>query len=704
MPDFIINIRGESGDALRQANRLLDVYDRIDRRVQAMGNSTAASAQQGAAAQSRAARQASDAQAREAQRAADNAERWVAREYRDRVKYEQQKQREIQRTTDRASRDAQKMADDQAREAKRAADAQGREAQRQADNAERWQAREYRDRVRFEQQRQREAQRTTDRAAREAERRAEAEKRAFEESTSGAEMFQNAVTGLAGAFASMISVDAVLGEIGDSFDRVQRTIVESAKFVNDYREALLELAALKGRMGGTGEEVVENLRFRAQTLQTADAAAEFQLAALGSGEAAIDKGGVEKFISRTEFDKLMVLAGSMQAVEKGDAETYGALAGQVPTLMGKHVTGEEAFAKMSQFYKILQPGGSTFSSGVGQFLKNAPYSQLFNDPAEMMAVQSAFSVQNREGAGEQVQQFLRATVGGLGRMRGVQVEGDSQKVGQYLGGLGATDQMSPVQIGKLIAQDFRNQQASAATQGKKFNAMQYLLHQGYGNQEDRLSLMAFAELINSGTYSKTFEPLAQTMPSVDEAMAPIRRFQGADPAALMRRAGLSEELAKTGIGAGPNEYMQAIQRQAFARMQGRGDISGTYEETMQAPFWDIFAAGRQRDVSSEAMSMLTEEATRVGVSPGEGQMALAGTPDQMAQQYYDLATKIGQAGGNILPGSEELMKKMEQVMESTNRMTEAIADAQERARGGGQKAVPPAVPPPRKPPNWKDRP
>lgn len=715
MPNFEINLTSTNQAAIAPARQYLDLLKQITAEAAKVdktwaqtatrtatshrrsGQTAAQEAKKAADQMAKEAKRAADQVAREAKRSADariredqragqNADRWVAREYRGRVDAERRKQGAIEATAAR----------------------QERESSRAAQNAEKWVGREYRDRVRFEQQKQREA----DRATRAAEKSAQREAAAIERANQKAGAFATTLQNVAGTFLGFVGFQAILNEIGGSFERAQNAAVNAAKFVGEYREALLELAALKGRLGETGPELQENLQFRAQTLQTREAATAFQLTALGAGEAGIDKGGVEKSISEDEFKKLMVLVGSMQAAEGGAAETYGALAGQVPMLMGRHTTGEESFRKIGQFYNILKPGGSTFSGGVEQFLKNAPYAQLFEDPAQMMALQSAFSIKNRGGAGEQVEQFMRATVGGLGRMRGVQVEGDSEKIGEYLKNIGATDQMTPVDIGKRVAADFAQQRTASAAKGEKFNPMSYLLHHGYGNQEDRMALMAFSDLMSSGVYEKTFEPLTQAMPTAAEAMQPIRRFQGADPAALNRGAELALELAKVNVGVGPREYAEQMYKVAFAQMKSEpgSGITGEYEDVMSPNSWNPFDWNRQMQVRDRAAGNLMTEARRVGVEPGIGVGEIAGAlgPEGHAAMMYRLSARVGERGGDILPGMAELLTQMQATTSSVNALTKQIADAQQVAAAGvgpgGANVAPPPVQPPRQPPGWRDRP
>lgn len=518
-----------------------------------------------------------------------------------------------------------------------------------------------------------------------AEEAAEAEAKGWASTRSAASSASQAVAGFAVQMLGLNSATAIVGTIVDGFKAAQKSAYDAGKMVGDYRQALLELAALKGRLGDTTGALGEEVAFRAKTLQTAEGARQFQEAALGVGQASIDAPGRPGLIAPEEFTRAMELAGSFQAAEGGSAEAQGRLIGQVPALLGRRTTGEEAFRREQQLYNIFQPGGATFSSLSSQYLKNAPLvtSGVYGKPergmSEMAALLSAFSVTNPEGAGENVQQFTRATVAALGRMRGVQVMGESEKQAEYLKRLGATDQMSPIEIGKRIAGDLAKQETGAAGRGERFNAYSYLQHKGYGSIEDINALLGFSGLMKTGQFEGTFEPLAGKVPTAAEAIAPVERAQRTEPALQRRRSELAGEASKIAVGAGREEYWQNLFRMGFERLKARGTVAGEAADFQNA--WDIdpreIIFGTRRKTEMEAQRTIVEEANRVGV-PGSEIPALTergphgtSTPRFVGREaLYELSRKITARGGNPLPGLEDVTEAAERQLGEAKRFEE----------------------------------
>lgn len=477
--------------------------------------------------------------------------------------------------------------------------------------------------------------------------------------TTGAASSLYQVLGSVGAqFGFMALAQQGIGLIAQSFRDMATGVYDANVALGEQREKLAELAALKGLLGMSTEAMRQDLGFRAETLQTAADARLFQESALGAGQSGIDAtdaltGKVTKrnFIGQSEFDKLMVQAGKFQSVEGGDATAEGKLAGMMPMLMGRRVTGDEAFAKMMQLYNISQPGNASFSSMTSMLLKNAPLTSagIFKDVADQMALTSMFSTTAGEGAGEMVQQFTRGTVGALGKMRGVKgFEGaDSEKQAEYLKRIGATSAMDPIAIGKLISADMAEQQKA---QGEKFSAMLYLQSKGYGNQEDVMALMAFSAKNQTGEW-QTFADLAGAAPDAGKTMAQIEARRNADPRMRARQVGVMKELADVQLGAGAPEYFQTLMQSTFEQMKGKGEVAGDFGSLMKAGWLtgDPMAGSRRSSVQDRARWMLQQEARRVGVTAAE-MAGVKGKTDE--ERLYGLANLIGQHGGRTLPGLE----------------------------------------------------
>lgn len=512
---------------------------------------------------------------------------------------------------------------------------------------------------------------------------AEAEAKGFSVSRAAADLFGGSLTSVAGQFGLFLSFSSVLQELGDEFKRMNAGLYDSAKLVTDYREALLELAALKGQLGLTGETLAQDIAFRAQTLQSESESRSFQESALGAGESFISRGGMQKRISEDEFRKAMILGGSFQAVEHGSAATHGQLVGMMPLLMQQQgeVTGEQVFQKEQQLYNIFKPGGASFTKMTDQLMRVSPLvtSGVYKDVAEQASLLSMFSLTNKESPGEMVEQFTRATAGGIGRMKGVKVEGDSQKVGEYLSSLGVDNQMDPIAIGKKISADLSKQEAAEAAKGRRFNALDYLQHQGYGNQQDIAALMAFHG--GRQEFERTFEPLAHTMPDVEASKAPIAAFQGSDPVAMRRRTQIAGVAANASQAGGAMEYWASLQEAAFQKLKGEGKAYGTQESFTSGMF---YGPAHQNQIIQEAQRMQIEEAKRVGVEIPEGMQmgpvrnGMAIDTQATARQAYDLSLKIREKGGEALPGLDRMVSLAEQNLKALERIERTL---QENGRG-----------------------
>lgn len=690
-----------------------------------------------------AAKKAAETQAREAKKAAAETIKEAQRAYAAFAREEAKKERDAKRAADAAAREAKRTADAQAREAKKAADAMSTEAKRAADAQAREAKKSFDASFVSLQSLQSAAIDTNAKIAEAAKKRAETEaklaqkladaeakkhrksltdeevnllaknkliqsanqkridsaaealnteKKGFDLTTFAAGKFSDMLSSVAGQFTLLSVGNQVLSELKASWDLQNSSAAAAGRFIADYRKDLLEIAALKGRLGNTTAETRDQLTFRAQTLQSADQARAFQEAMIGSGAAAVGRQ-----ITQTEFDKLMVESGKFQAAEGGSATAQGQLAGMLPLLMGrKNVTASEAMQKQQQIYDIIQLGGSTYSSGVQQLLKGSPLttSGVFRSVEEQAALQSAFSLSNREGAGENVQQFARATVGSLGRMRGSGVMVD-EKQAEYLKRLGATDQMSPTQIGKLISSDFAKQEAEAAAKGKTFNPMTYMMSKGYQNQEDIQALMSFHGLVKSGQYG-AFEERAANLPNAGATSRKVAEFQAADPEAQRRKAELAGELSKTIQGVGPMEYYNSMQERAYAQLVAEGKAAPGAIDSYKSDFvW-----GGKLAIEDKIKRMLLSEAKAAGMSVSKEDETnlsfgyLEGDQSR-AKKFYDFASKVGASGGSISPDLTPMVNMMQANVKATEKVEQAIRTA---IPGGVPPALPAAPAPPMKRP------
>lgn len=527
-----------------------------------------------------------------------------------------------------------------------------------------------------------------------------------------------AIEGTGKAFAGMAlqlggvatvgaAVSAAANLITQSFEKARDIALEAVNSVVHYREAILELAALKGQIGQSSTAVKEDLAFRSKTLQTAEASRTFQLTALGVGESSIDNAMGQRLISKDDFRKAMEYGGAFQAAEGGSAEAHAQLVGLLPSLIGRRTTGEEVFQKEAQLYKIFQPGGASYTSLANQYSKLAPLITSGQyDPMEAAALLSAFSTTNKEGAGENFQQFTRATLGGIGRMRGASIEG-AEKQGEYLKSIGVTDQLIkatpakqlPFAIANLVTADMNQQREAAAARGEEFNPYVYLRHKGYGNEQDLGALLQYQGLLNTGALQGTFMPLAsqEAMPTFEQAMKPVKSAQRTDPAMLERSVQLGSEQANVAIGT-PLEYYGKLQRRAYDRLKARGEtgsVWGSFEDYQK----DWLLGGEKR-LDKEIQDMFVEEMKGRGMSEEQirphleaMENARSGKADsgfnrwatrhvwdpiemrsneERAAIFGRVGEAVGQAGGDVLPGGAELARAAQASLEAAQQSQDAM--------------------------------
>jgi hypothetical protein len=558
---------------------------------------------------------------------------------------------------------------------------------------------------------QAEAKKTADKQIAEAKRAADAQVKAADKAAKAQWSVANAIQGISAASVAMKGATLVFDYFVTKFATMRTEIGLNIASLEDYRKVVLQLAALKDKLGGTTTETKENLLFRAETLQSRQTATQFQEAVVGAGESAVKDAQGKGLISREEFNKLMMMAGKFQAAEGGAAETHGTLAGMLPMLMGKQdVTAKEAFQKEQQLYAILKPGGATFTSGMSQLLKQSPlitsglYGQGPEGVSKAASLLSAFTLSNKEGGGENLAQFTRATVGGLGKMKGVKLEGDSEKIGEYLTGIKATNQMDPIQIGKLISADMAREEREQKTQGKTANLYDYLKYKGYGNQEELMSLLQFHGLQKTGQFENVFEPLATTLPDMDKAEMDIKKFQRTDPLAKAMKRDVGTDLASVSKSVGAPESYENAKIIAYDTLRAAGktyDTKGGGKEGLaewEAGHWGWFDTSRKM-IADKANQMLMDEAKKYGIKAptktvrGGGEVreisemdySVFESEETRANRYYKMQQLVGQAGGNPNVGINQLVAIAKKQLETAEK-AEAIM------RGGQQAPIPIVAP------------
>ena len=485
------------------------------------------------------------------------------------------------------------------------------------------------------------------------------------------------LTSYLGGLAALSTAGTVVNQIAGYFDNIHRQTVDAALELTGYRAKLLELAALKDQMGQTGPELANQLRFRAQTLQSPDAAIAMQQSALGIGEIAIDKGKRRGKISRDDFQKLLASAGKMQTMEGGSPQAYGKLAGLVPLLSPEHIDAAQGEAKLDKLFKIQQPGGfPNFSQAIDQFGKLTGYIQTgqINDE-EAMALLSAYSVASPESAGTYTEQAIRAVSAGVLRSRGMHISSDqdSVKTDQFFKEIGVTTKMG---IRDRLMTTTKHL-SGWMQKNPGLNVGDYLVTRGFGSQEERNSLQIMAGLHKEGNW-QVFEDM---LGKQGEAGAITKRFDevtGSDKLMQDRRSQTMAELAKLDKGVGAERIMP-LQRAAWAELKTQGKITDeNFDEWskrgMLGRMWDDFNplwSNYHEQVNLRSQEAVVSEARRLGI-PYTNPITV-GRGGEPVQHYMGdealgrLTTKVEQAGGDPLRVFGDTLSKL------SNRVANSIS-------------------------------
>lgn len=464
--------------------------------------------------------------------------------------------------------------------------------------------------------------------------------------------------------AGISTASSVFSEISANFQRIKQNALDATGVLQGYREALKELAALKGNTGNTGKEMVSDLQFRAQTAQTRDASIAFQSAAIGSGEGIIDTNDIKKNISPEEFKKSLVFGGKLQTVTNGSPDVLGEVMGNMPRLMGGRQDAASVANQVSRVYELLKPGSSSLASGFRQFNEAAPYiSNGILSIEEAASMQAGYSNINKDGAATMVDQAVRATTGSITRNRKVRgIEGaNNAGTAKYLRGIGATVGMKPFEMLKLMKADIAAQQAKAKAEGREFNPASYLTGKGYGNQEDMMAVLGF----NVEGWDKTFAPKMADKDLGKKGMADVEARLAHDPSSVARRADITDELGQMAPGIG-KEGINSYYRAAYNKLKvGNQNFAAApkFDEVRTQTGFNPNEMYFANMLQTEFSNILEGEAGRVGVPSGRrttrtGAYGAAST--EIKQNYSDeeamgLLEDIQRKGGGTL---EDLLKKL----------------------------------------------
>lgn len=474
------------------------------------------------------------------------------------------------------------------------------------------------------------------------------------------QMVVTSLSSVIGAVGGINSLGSAVSFVADAFRRARDQAYDAGAMARDYRQALQELAQLKGQTSPSAQIIREEIDLRQKTLQTAGAAKDLQATFLGGAQAAIDTGKLKK----EDVAGYMKFVGSMQAMENTNPEAYGKLASVIPLSAKGNISGEDASRMFAQLYRISQPSAAKFSQLAEQMSATSGMtaSGQFRDIRRQFALGSFLGVNTPGEAATGLEQLGRMTIGSLKDQTAA--PGAAMSPMEYLSKLGANDQMDVVDIADLMLKDAEREDARLQKQGKKLNIQSYLRERGYSNIQD---INRFTQLYGGrDIYRQKFQPMMDQLPTLAEAQKPIGEFQ-VSPTGQARRASVDQDVAKLAQGIGPLEYYQSLEQRAFAKAQAEGDLSGSFDD------W-------KGSIQLQGMmeKMLREEAGRVGmdatVKPGFATFggasrgsdplskyfrAAAPGSREAAEGFQELGLEIARRGGDPMGSSQKLIDLFE---------------------------------------------
>jgi hypothetical protein len=502
-------------------------------------------------------------------------------------------------------------------------------------------------------------------------------------------------TALMGAFAGIGAVVSGLSAISRYYAQIREDTAGAVREMVHFREQVLALAAMKDRLGDSTTEAADQMRFRAQTAQTKEAALGLSQAAEGAGQAAIGAN-----ITREAFEEGKVTAGRVQAMENSDAGAIGDLYGTYALEARKGATGKELGAKFAQGFAISQPGRfRTTAEFANQRSQVSPYVQTgVISSGQADALVSAFSLVNKEQSATLTRQALNAVTADFLRNRRMKLlpgQENETSAEYFQKTLSLKEDTTPMQRLRAVADDLNKQQDLAQKAGKQFNANDYLLKHSVLNQESRQAYMAFAGLVKSGQWDKKFSPMIDKQFNANDINQRHQNFLIRDPVGKQRQAEMARDASTAMRANSPIGLLESLQRQEFEKLKAQKKITGTFEEWQKRDMLgtmsdDVLYGGFHSQVNTAVTKRLTESAKRAGINSDEinyGRNVFGGRVHRIAseQQQARFAQKLEAAGVNPLEESAKML------MQAATMMVDAAKQSIDAAKQNKAANRPPQV-------------
>lgn len=460
-------------------------------------------------------------------------------------------------------------------------------------------------------------------------------------------------------------IASVISAIADSFERARSQAEEAGKMASEYRDALKEIAALKGQNAPDAGTIKGQLEFRTKTLQSAQDARAVQEAFLNVSGVSTDTADTKRRMTKETAEKAMVFAGQMHARLGGDAGAFGALAGMIPTMEGGRVEASDIARRMVQMQQIGEKGAASpadFAKAMGEssgLVTTGAFQTRGNQSAaaRMAALGSAISITTPKEITTGLQQIHKIT--GSALFDTTPGPGAEMSPSDYLTSLGVTNQMDDLEILQKMFRDVERAEAESAKRGEQLNMTEYLKKRGFTDVQDT---QRFKNVYGArADLEKTFIPMAEKNLTIGQATAPFKDFSGSVQG-MTQKSKLSIEQQQIGAGIGAGEYYQNLQRQAFATAQSRGQMAGNFEDwkgsvALQEEMRNILRGEGQRAGLGFAVGAPNEYGQTI--DPLADLIAGPGSIGSREQQeaFYRRGIQIKQAGGDPMGANSPIMRE-----------------------------------------------
>ena len=474
---------------------------------------------------------------------------------------------------------------------------------------------------------------------------------------------KGAVLSYIGAFATVATVVTVLKSIAEYWDHVRRDTIESVKEVLHMRDAILELAALKDKLGKTGPVLGQQLLLRDATGMKEQAANEFMMHFLGGAEAAIGSN-----IDAKDAQELANTVGKLQMLEGSNAGAYGDLAAAIALTAKKGATGAEMSAKANKLYEQQRPAKFTnVSQFAGQFSKASGLVQndIYTDEelAMLLAVQSEYGPEESE---TRVSQLTRLAASGLMRARHIKgapgIEHDTSA--EFFKKAGITQGMRGMERIDRLSDFMIKEQDEAKAAGKPYMLREEILRHGVINSDDAEALENVIGAKRKGVW-KAFKKIKDAPPDATAIAEMHADRSRKDPVFLAERAKLSEDLADVQRANSPEGGLEPLQRTIFAKRRGEGKTVGKFSEWKErgwlGKIWDdltdpMGTHGAHFGVDQELQETLIAQAKKYHIDYRKTLGFTKPKKFEHGELYagdeknYELQQQIVRAGGKPLEG------------------------------------------------------